>query len=229
SIERVEERYALEDEMLAAITEGNYERGIAAMNQISQFPLQRYRDVHNTVLQKQMAMLTLNTLFRKSVQDAEVHPAHVDHVSHKFADRIMEATTDEEMAELGTEMVRKYCLMVRSYSLKGYSKLTREALNYIDFNLTEELSLAKLAEKLNVNKKYLSAHFKKEVGQNVTDYVNQKRIKESLKYLGITTMSVSDVALRVGIYDTNYFSRVFKKIMEMTPTEYRNMLNKKVE
>ncbi|MCR4674571.1 MAG: hypothetical protein K5675_06140, partial [Lachnospiraceae bacterium] len=46
SIERVEERYALEDEMLAAITEGNYERGIAAMNQISQFPLQRYRDVH---------------------------------------------------------------------------------------------------------------------------------------------------------------------------------------
>lgn len=226
SIERVEERYALEDEMLSAISEGNYARGMEAMNKISQFPMSRYRDANAGVLQKQIALLTLNTLFRKAVQEAEVHPAHVDHVSHKFADRIMEAESDEEMSSLGMEMVRKYCLMVRSYSLRGYSELTRETLNYIDFNLTEELSLAKLADKLNVNKKYLSAHFKKEVGENVTDYVNKKRIKESLKYLGITTMSISDVALRVGIYDTNYFSRVFKKIMHMTPSEYRHMLTK---
>ena len=126
-----------------------------------------------------------------------------------------------------SEMIRKYCLLVRSYSLKGYSALTQQALNYIDFNLSEDLSLAYIADKLNVNKKYLSSHFRKEMGETITNYINKKRIRESLKYLGASDLAISDVALRVGMYDLNYYSRVFKQIIGMTPSQYRNMMREK--
>lgn len=225
SMERVEEKYALEDEMLAAISEGNAKAAKAALEKFSAFPNTRYTNI--SLQSGIIATLTLNTLFRKAVQNAAVHPAHIDHVSAKFAEKIQRVKTAEELEEIPAEMIRKYCLLVRSYSLKGYSTLTQQALNYIDFNLTEDLSLAYLADKLSVNKKYLSSHFKKEMGETITDYINKKRIQESLKYLGASELSISDVALRVGMYDLNYYSRVFKKVMEMTPSQYRNMMRGK--
>ena len=221
---RVEERYALEDRMLAAVMEGNTEEALKALAEFSSFPMPRYKGAEISVEKRKIPLISMNTLLRKSVQMASVHPAHIDHVSAKFAKIILEAETKEELDSLSKEMVRKYCLLVRSYSLKGYTDITQDALHYIDFNLTEELSLAKVAEKLNVNKKYLSQKFKTETGQTITEYINSKRVQESLKYLSTTNLSISDVALRVGMYDMNYYSRVFKKVMDMTPSEYRNMI-----
>ena len=222
SMERIEEKYALEDEMLRAVSEGNLEAAAVALRKFAAFPNSRYR---NTNLQTSKdAMVVLNTLLRKAVQNAEVHPAHIDYVSGKFAEKIRNTKSLAELQRLNTEMARKYCLLVRSYSLKGYSALTQRTLNYIDFNITEELSLSYIAEKLNVSRNHLSSHFKKEMGETITDYINGKRIQESLKYLNATNLPVSDVALRVGMYDLNYFSRVFKKIMGMTPSQYRSML-----
>ena len=221
-MERIEEKYAVEDEMLRAVTAGNAEAAMKALERLTEFPNRRYANMN--MQGNIMVMLTLNTLFRKAVQSASVHPAHIDHVSVKFADKIQSAKRLDDLATLPMEMVRKYCLLVRSYSLKGYSALAQRALNYIDFNLTEDLSLTYLAEKLNVNKKYLSSHFKKEVGETITDYINKKRVMESLKYLSVSDLNISDVAIRVGIYDLNYFSRLFKKIIKMTPSQYRRML-----
>lgn len=226
SMERIEEKYAVEDKMLKAVTEGNSEAAMALMEQFQTFPNTRY--TANVTLQSAVvALTTLNTLFRKAVQDAFVHPAHIDHVSSKFAQRILSAKCQEELTPIPSEMIRKYCLLVRSYSLKGYSALTQQALNYIDFNLSEDLSLAYIADKLNVNKKYLSSHFRKEMGETITNYINKKRIRESLKYLGASDLAISDVALRVGMYDLNYYSRVFKQIIGMTPSQYRNMMREK--
>ena len=59
-------------------------------------------------------------------------------------------------------MIRKYCLLVRNHSLTGHSEMVRDAMNYIDFNLTEDLSLNAIAEKISVNASYLSKQFKKE-------------------------------------------------------------------
>lgn len=222
SMERIEEEYALEDEMLKAVSEGNEKAAMDAYEKLLTFPNVRYTDI--SLQSSMIALATLNTLLRKAVQNAEVHPAHIDYISAKFAEKIQEAKTLEKLGDIPAEMVRKYCLLVRSYSLRGYSSLAQQALNYIDFNLTEDLSLTHLAYSLNVNKKYLSAHFKKEVGETITDYINKKRVHDSLKYLCVSDLPISDVALRVGMYDLNYYSRVFKKIMDMTPSRYRKMM-----
>lgn len=86
-----------------------------------------------------------------------------------------------------------------------------------------------MAEKLSVNASYLSGQFKRETGETLTNYVNRKRIQKSLFFLATTNLPIQEVAARVGIYDENYFSRIFKKFQLMTPREYRSAMYGAVE
>ena len=109
----------------------------------------------------------------------------------------------------------------------GHSKIVRDAMNYIDFNLNEDLSLNAIADKFSVNASYLSKQFKKENEMNLTEYVNRKRIGKSLKYIAATDLSVQNIAELVGIFDENYFSRLFKKYQQMSPSKYRKLMKSK--
>jgi YesN/AraC family two-component response regulator len=104
--------------------------------------------------------------------------------------------------------------------------MVRDAINYIDFNLTEDLSLNAIAEKLSVSASYLSKQFKNENNKTLTNYVNEKRVFTSLKYLATTDLPIQNVAELVGIYDENYFSRLFKKYQNITPSKYRNLMRR---
>ena len=99
--------------------------------------------------------------------------------------------------------------------------MIREVINYIDFNLSENLSLSFISKKLNLDSKSLTSKFTVEVGMRLTQYINEKRIDESLKYLTNSNYSIQSIAGKVGFMDDNYYRRVFKNIMKITPTQYR--------
>lgn len=222
SMSLIEERYQCEDALLSAIEQGDLTKVILLENEIGKYRVEaRSRD--NMRNNKNMA-LTMNVLFRKSVQKAKVHPAHIDAVSASFAKRIENCRTDMELSKLSGEMTRKYCRLVQTYSLRGYSELIEQVINYIDFHLKEPLSLGYLAEKFSVNGSYLSSQFKKENGNTLTGYLNEKRVQSSQILLATTSLPIQEVAARVGIYDENYFSRLFKKLRQMTPREYRSKM-----
>ena len=134
-----------------------------------------------------------------------------------------------ELSKLILEMIKRYCRLVQSYSLKNYSAIVAAVINYVEFNIKEPLGLGYLAEKLSVNASYLSGQFKRETGETLTNYVNRKRIQKSLFFLATTNLPIQEVAARVGIYDENYFSRIFKKFQLMTPREYRSAMYGAVE
>lgn len=222
----IEERYRCEERMLEAIRAGNLEKAIEASKMFNIYRLQprsgdRLRNMKNL-------MIVWNTLLRKAVQEADVHPAHLDHTSAMFAKKIEACSDMSELEAISHEMMRKYCLLVRNHSLKGYSPMIRDALNYIDFNLKEQLSLKLLAEKVNANASYLSTQFRKETGKTVTDYINEKRVHSSLVFLATTDMPIQTVAEQVGIYDENYFARLFKKYQNQTAKQYRNLMQSKI-
>ena len=121
-------------------------------------------------------------------------------------------------------MIRHYCLLVQTYSRERYSATIRDVLNFVDFHYMEPLSLESLALRYSVNKNYLSTRFSKEVGMTLTDYINLTRVRRSLKLLNDSSLSMQDVAERVGFTDANYYTRTFKKIHGTTPHEYRRSL-----
>ena len=119
------------------------------------------------------------------------------------------------------QMIREYCAYVRQYSVKQYSPLVQKVINHINLNLSTELSLKSLAGMCYISPSYLSNLFKQETGTTLIDYINTQRIKRAAHLMSSTKMSVATVAERVGILDVNYFTKLFKKSMGQTPTQYR--------
>ena len=119
------------------------------------------------------------------------------------------------------------CIRDRSYSLRAYSKPIQNIINYISFNLTADLSLNALSEEFMLNSSYLSTLFKKETGVTLTNFVNNKRIEHAIYLLNTTQSAIQDIAAQCGINDVNYFTKLFKKLKNMTPTQYREMIQHK--
>lgn len=96
-----------------------------------------------------------------------------------------------------------------------------EALDYIENHITEDIDFSSLAAWLHLSNSHFRAVFKNVTGLPPTDYLNRLRIVKSLQYLQTNDVSIADVAARVGIYDPNYFSRLFKKIMGVPPKYFK--------
>lgn len=222
SIQILEERYALENEFIHAISQGQTHKAEMFMNNMNSKGLESRTS--NPIRNLKNYTIILNTLLRKAAETGAVHPIHLDSLSSRYAKEIELLTSEKSALALQREMVHKYCLLVKNHSLKGYSLLVRKVLTNIDTDLTADLSLKTQAEFLNVNPSYLSNLFKKETGQTLTEYVNRKRIEYAIYLLNSTNMQVQMIAGYCGILDVNYFTKIFKKIVGMTPKEYRDRL-----
>lgn len=94
--------------------------------------------------------------------------------------------------------------------------------DYIDRNYAKmELSVGQIAEIVGVNANYLSRRFKAEVGSNIVEYITKIRIIRSMDYLKDTKRSIREIAERVGYRTQHYYCVAFKRILGVTPTEYR--------
>ena len=96
----------------------------------------------------------------------------------------------------------------------------QKVVDYITLHLDENLTLAALAERFEKNPSYLSKQFHEETGIPLTNFVQSERIRMAVRLFNTTQMSVSDVALQVGISDFGYFSKQFKKQIGVSPREY---------
>lgn len=94
---------------------------------------------------------------------------------------------------------------------------------YIDEHYNEKITLDFLSEKFYINKYYLTRLFKKQYGTSIVNYILQVRITHSKQMLRFTDMSMEQISEECGFSDTNYFSRVFRKIEGISPSVFRKM------
>ena len=95
-------------------------------------------------------------------------------------------------------------------------------VEYIDKHYGEDMSVSSLANLFFISPSYFAHMFKKKSGKSVIEYINEVRIGHAKSFLEKEDTSIGDIALKVGFGDINYFSRKFKSITGMTPTEYKN-------
>ena len=221
-LKELENRYEIERTLIENISHGDYDASKSFFN--SNFKLkQRFPD---SVRDLKNQLIIMNTLCRKAAEQGMVHPIYLDDTSRKFAIKIENTSSTSQLSSIKKEIVRKYCALVRSHSLRNYSKPIQETINYINIYMTEDLSLTAIAGRLNLNSSYLSTLFKKEVGTTLTNYVNETRIKHAIYLLNVSPRPIQEISSQCGIQDVNYFTRLFKKIKKMTPSQYRALINK---
>lgn len=99
-----------------------------------------------------------------------------------------------------------------------------KAKTYIRENFANELSLDEVSRYVNISPYYFSKLFKEEAGENFIEYLTRIRIAHAKELLKNPELSIKEICLMSGYSDPNYFSRLFKKQEDVTPSEYRERL-----
>ena len=123
---------------------------------------------------------------------------------------------------LVTRLMRSTELAVSTDSASS-NNLCVTVRRYIDAHFKESLTLDHLAEVAHVNKYYLAHSFKEEFGISPINYQLNRRIEESCYLLERTNMSLAQIARVLGFSSSSYFSQIFKRSRNMSPSEYRKL------
>lgn len=107
------------------------------------------------------------------------------------------------------------------------SIILRPALEYIQNNCSESITLNKMASLCNISPSYFSKLFKREIKENFSNYVNKLRIKKAKELLQNSDTPVINISIDLGFEDCGYFIKVFKNIEGVTPATYRKRFNVK--
>jgi len=98
----------------------------------------------------------------------------------------------------------------------------RKVQQYIMSHLGEEISLIRLAEIVHFNPSYLSRIFKQITGDNLSSYINSRRLDKAKELLADHKHKIHEIAAMLGFSTAPYFTRFFKKMTGMSPQEYRD-------
>ncbi len=219
AMQLIESRYEGERELMKAVSQGITHKAEQIISNSSELMLEMR--VPDPVRNMKNYVIVANVLFRKAVEQGGVHPFYIDGVSSDFARKVEKIKSVQEGIDMMHDMIYKYCNLVKKHSMKNYSMIIQKVITIIDSDLTADLSLHKLAQSLNVNASYLSSLFKKETEMTLTEYVSKKRIDHAAFLLTSTNLQIQGVSQHCGIFDVNYFTKMFKKHTGKTPREYR--------
>ncbi len=99
--------------------------------------------------------------------------------------------------------------------------LIKQAIEYIESNVENDISLNEISERLNISSYYFSKLFKEETNEGFVEYLTKRRVEKAKEMLKDPSKTIKEVGSECGYSDPNYFSRIFKKATGMTPTEYK--------
>ncbi|PYI56938.1 helix-turn-helix domain-containing protein [Paenibacillus flagellatus] len=140
---------------------------------------------------------------------------------------IAECATAEEMIHKTKDMYRVICQFTREEKTEHGERLYVKICQYIDEHYSDNgLSLSSMADHFHISLQYLSTFFKKHSGENITDYLAAVRVREAKKLLADPTITIGDIALKIGYANAVSFVRFFKKVEGVPPGKYREMLNR---
>ncbi|MEG0924402.1 MAG: PocR ligand-binding domain-containing protein [Anaerovoracaceae bacterium] len=131
------------------------------------------------------------------------------------------ALTYKKAFEVSLDLFCSISEIVSSKSMDGRSPIIIKAIRYVSEHYSENISLDSAAKSIHANTTYLSSLFKKETGLSFTLYLSQFRIHQSLRLLSETNIDLTSISYMVGFNSQSYFTKVFREIMDSTPTEYR--------
>lgn len=96
-----------------------------------------------------------------------------------------------------------------------------DAIAHIESNYTEKITLAELARKSHLSERHFTRIFQECIGRSPIDHLMHVRCREAAELLRGTDRTITDIAFDCGFSDSNYFTRCFRKTMEMTPKQFR--------
>ncbi|MGO4494817.1 response regulator [Paenibacillus sp. 2RAB27] len=136
----------------------------------------------------------------------------------------LKASTREDLYILFECRMRALMKELQCSRQGNYKDPMEEAKLYIDTRLSVEITLAEVADLIGVSPSYFSTLFRRMTGETFVSYRMNKRMEKAKDMLAIPHMRTFDIAIEVGYEDYPHFTKTFKKIYGVSPSEYRNSI-----
>ncbi|MDR2822879.1 MAG: helix-turn-helix transcriptional regulator [Acholeplasmatales bacterium] len=216
----IQSSYLLELQLVNAIEVGDLTLANSLLEEINKKPKAKLsedelRSIKNSVI-------CSCCLFCRAIIKAGVK----DEIAFKLSDimilEIEKINNKEEVLQFEFKMLERYIKKSREKLVSSYSNVTIKAMQYINKNVKEKLSLDIICKNIFISPPYLSSAFKKETGTTITKYINKIKALESTFYLKHTNLEIGEICYLYNFCNESYYTNVFKSIYDMTPSNYRD-------
>ena len=102
------------------------------------------------------------------------------------------------------------------------NKKINKILRYFQEHYNESVKIEKLAEEWGISSRYVRKCFAEQIGMSCTDYITVLRMNKAKELLWETSKNITDIAMEIGYGTPQYFCRVFREEIGISPSEYRS-------
>jgi AraC-like DNA-binding protein/ligand-binding sensor protein len=166
--------------------------------------------------------LELCTLLSRAAVESGAAPDKMFRMNYKFIGELSSINDIEDLSYWTLKVLDRFMEDVFNFTSLKNREVIKKAINYVNKNYMNNITLNSISENLYLNASYFSTLFRKETGVNFSDYLNKVRIEESKKLLKDGRYSILQISMEVGFEDQSYYSKVFKKFTGLTPKEYKD-------
>lgn len=143
-------------------------------------------------------------------------------LSDSYIQKCERLNTFEQITNLQYHMVRQYTQAVEDLrNRQNPSELAKNVSSYIHHHLSEAIKTEDIAASLFLSRTHLSTRFKAETGMNLNEYIHHIKISEAKYLLAHTDKNLSHISNYLGYSSQSHFTRMFKKLVGISPMEYR--------
>lgn len=210
--------YAFQMEIMQAVEEGNvdyvhpkYIYSISVGTVSKEGPLRQAKNI----------MITFITEITRAAIRGGMSAADAFDLSDHYILISEDCTNEAEVYQNGQTCLRDFTQRVHRIRQSGYSRATRDCLDYIARNIKKQITMDGMATELRYSKNYLSTKIHKETGKTIRQIITEEKLKQAAIWLAGSTRPIQDICHDLCFDSPSYFSSRFRRIYGMTPKQYR--------
>ena len=206
--------------ILSAVRRGD---AIGLKNYFAKMPAVRKGIVaHDDLRQEKNILIVTSTLVSREAIRGGMDAEEALTLSESYIQKCELSQSSAAVINLNYRMILDYAERMETLNYGGKpSPLVTEIIGYVRRHLSEFVTVEDLARHLCKGRSRLSTDFKKETGENLSEFILKLKIDEAKRLLRYTDKSSVDIAFYLGFSSQSHFSRTFKKYVDLTPNEYR--------
>jgi len=191
---------------------------------------------------KEGALKAVNNIYNENILQKQLSPELIEQFSFaikgtvnriikriKVKDQILSMVSEmnhcvniDTLFKMVNEILSAICDSINEEKDKNINIIIQKVIQYINDNYSDiNLSLTSIADHFNISEKYLSFSFKDKTGENLSNYIEKVRIDKACELLSLSDMYIVDIAEKTGYTNDASFRRAFKRLMGVSPTDYR--------
>jgi len=206
----------LEQKLMISLENGDVQRCLTILSDIfRKYPSVFEQDsIHYRIIEMMAAVRRI--AMENGIRD-KTDPGH-------YIKRILCCCSREEFEQVCIEEVRNIACQISARKKSNIGKIVELTNKIINERFSEDLNLDDVSKELHISPQYLSRLYKNETGENFIERLTSVRIENAKKLLKEYTYSIKEVCYMSGYSDPNYFSKLFKKHVGLSPTDYQKQV-----